>query len=120
MGRLHIAEEKKVVPIRLHIPYQYQVDPMLLSTIFITNREGKKIPLSELTQVVNDAQDRPILHKDFERVTYVGAELTDTTPVNAVMDIDQRLDGLSIGDGEKLTRMQICFCVFNVEMKRNL
>jgi len=43
------------------------------------------------------------LHKDFERVTYVGAELTDTTPVYAVMDIDQRLDGLSIGDGEKLT-----------------
>lgn len=103
MGRLHIAEEKKIVPIRLHIPYQYQVDPMLLSTIFITNREGKKIPLSELTQVVNDTQDRPILHKDFERVTYVGAELTDTTPVYALMDIDQRLDGLSIGDGEKLT-----------------
>jgi len=103
MGRLHLAEEKKIVPIRLHIPYQYQVDPMLLSTIFLTNREGKKIPLSELTHVVNDTQDRPILHKDFERVTYVGAELTGTAPVYAVMDMDRQLDGMSVGDGEKLT-----------------
>ena len=103
MGRLHIASEKKIVPIRLHIPYKYQVDPVLLSSIYLTNREGKRVPLSELTQVVNDTQDRPILHKDYERVTYVGAELTDTTPVYAVMDIDQRLDNISLGEDGTLT-----------------
>lgn len=103
MGRLHIASEKKIVPIRLHIPYKYQVDPVLLSSIYLTNREGKRVPLSELTQVVNDTQDRPILHKDYERVTYVGAELTDTTPVYAVMDIDQRLDNMSLGEDGTLT-----------------
>ena len=103
MGRLHIASEKKIVPIRLHIPYQYQIDPTLLSSIYLTNRQGQRIPLSELTRVVNDIQDRPILHKDYERVTFVGAELSDTTPVYAVMDIDQRLDNLSLGEGEVLT-----------------
>jgi multidrug efflux pump subunit AcrB len=103
MGRLHIASEKKIVPIRLHIPYKYQIDPVLLSSIYLTNREGKRVPLSELTQVVNDTQDRPILHKDYERVTYVGAELTDTTPVYAVMDIDQRLDNMSLGEDGTLT-----------------
>ncbi|MEO1896336.1 MAG: efflux RND transporter permease subunit [Cycloclasticus sp.] len=103
MGRLHISAEKKIVPIRLHIPYKYQVDPLLLSSIYLTNREGKRVPLSELTKVVKDTQDRPILHKDFERVTYVGGELTGTTPVYAVMAIDERLDNMSIGGGEKLT-----------------
>jgi len=103
MGRLHIASEKKVVPIRLHIPYQHQVDPALLSSIYLTNKVGKKVPLSELTKVVNDTQDRPILHKDYERVTFVGAELSETTPVYAVMDIDQRLDKLLLGEGEVLT-----------------
>lgn len=102
MGRLHIASEKKVVPIRLHIPYKYQVDPTLLSSIYLTNRQGKRVPLSELTRVVKDTQDRPILHKDYERVTYVGAELTDTAPVYAVMDIDKRLDNMSLGEGETL------------------
>ena len=103
MGRLHIASEKKIVPIRLHIPYKYQVDPSLLSSIYLTNRDGKRVPLSELTRVVNDIQDRPILHKDYERVTYVGAELTGTTPVYAVMDIDQQLDNMSLGEGGTLT-----------------
>ena len=103
MGRLHISAEKKIVPIRLHIPYKYQVDPLLLSSIYLTNKEGKRVPMSELTRVVKDTQDRPILHKDFERVTYVGAELTGTTPVYAVMAIDERLDDMLIGGGEKLT-----------------
>ncbi|MEH6503900.1 MAG: efflux RND transporter permease subunit [Cycloclasticus sp.] len=103
MGRLHIESEKNIVPIRLHTPYRYQVDPVLLSSILLTNHQGKKVPLSELTKVTSDLQDRPIMHKDYERVTYVGGELTDTTPVYAVMDLDQRLDNLLIGGGDKLT-----------------
>lgn len=103
MGRLHIASEKKIVPIRLHIPHKYQIDPIMLSSIYLTNRQGKRVPLSELTRVMKDTQDRPILHKDYERVTYVGAELSNTTPVNAVMDIDQQIDNMQVSAGERLT-----------------
>ncbi|MEW5058106.1 MAG: efflux RND transporter permease subunit [Cycloclasticus sp.] len=103
MGRMHIAGEKKTVPIRLYIPHKLQVDPVLLSSIYLTNTQGKKVPLSALTQVTETLQDKPIMHKDFERVTYVGGELVDTAPAYAVMDLDQRLDNLDLGNGAHLS-----------------
>jgi len=103
MGRIHIAGEKKTVPIRLNIPYSLQINPSVLSSIYLTNRQGKKIPLAELTTVTKTFQDRPIMHKDFERVTYVGGELVGTAPVYAVMDLDERLDNLLLGNGTHLS-----------------
>jgi len=101
-GRLHLSKEKHIVPIRLHIPRKYQIDPVLLSRVYVTNKANIKIPLSELTYVIESWQDRPILHKDYERVTYVGAEMKKTAPVYAVMDLDNRLDGIIV-DNSKLT-----------------
>ncbi|PCI71669.1 MAG: acriflavin resistance protein, partial [Piscirickettsiaceae bacterium] len=103
LGRLHLPGEKQAVPIRLHIPRRYQIDPVLLSTVFVTNRDGKKVPLSELTQTTLSLEDRPILHKDYERVTYIGGELTHTAPVYAVLDLDKRLDNMDLGNGQHLT-----------------
>jgi len=96
LGRLHLKGEKQIVPIRLHIPREHQIDPVLLSRVFVTNRDNIKIPLSELTYSIESWQDRPILHKDYERVSYVGAQLKETAAVYAVMDLDQRLDKLNI------------------------
>ncbi len=95
-GRLHLSKEKNIVPIRLHIPRKHQIDPALLSRVFVTNKANIKIPLSELTYVINAWQDRPIMHKNYERVTYVGAELNETAPVYAVIDLDNRLDNMEI------------------------
>ena len=102
LGRLHIQGEKKPVPIRLHVPRRSQIDPGLLSRVFITNPMGKAVPISELTRVIPSIKDRPILHKDNERMAYVGAELSRTSPVYAVLDLDRRLDGIDIGNGTKL------------------
>jgi len=102
LGRVHIRGEKNPVPIRLQIPRRYQVDPALLSRVSLSNRQGQRVPLSELVRVVPAWGDRPILHKDGERVTYVGGELESTAPVYAVLDLDRRLDGLALADGSKL------------------
>ncbi|MBV1880699.1 MAG: efflux RND transporter permease subunit [Pseudomonadales bacterium] len=103
LGRLHVAGEKQIIPIRLHIPRKYQIDPIMLSRVFVTNRDNQKIPLSELTRSVLSWEDRPIQHKDFERVTYVGGELRQSASAYAVIDLDRRLDNLDMGDGTKLT-----------------
>ncbi len=103
MGRLHIVGEKQAVPIRLHIPRRYQIDPVHLSTVFVTSQTGVKIPISELVNTSMGLEDRPILHKDYERVTYVGGELMHTAPVYAVLDLDKRLDNLDVGDGNQLS-----------------
>jgi len=99
MGRLHIVDEKKTVPIRLHIPRRYQINPALLSSIFVMNKFGERVPLSELTRVEKTIQDRPISHKDYERVTFISAEFSNSSPINAVLDLEKRLDNLDIGDG---------------------
>lgn len=103
MGRARIAGEKNPVSIRLQIPRRHQIDPALLARVSVTNRQGQRVPLSELVQVVPGAVDRAISHKDGERVTYVGGELESTAPVYAVLDLDRRLDGLLLADGSRLT-----------------
>ena len=45
-------EERAPVPVRLHIPREHRVDPSTLSRAFVENAEGRRIPLSELVEVV--------------------------------------------------------------------
>ncbi|HMM45723.1 MAG TPA: efflux RND transporter permease subunit [Candidatus Macondimonas sp.] len=103
LGRAHIRGEKNPVLIRLQIPRRHQIDPALLSQVSLTNRQGQRVPLSELVRVIPAWADRPIQHKDGERVSYVGGELETTAPVYAVLDLDRRLDGLALADGSRLT-----------------
>jgi multidrug efflux pump subunit AcrB len=103
MGDAHIPGEKNPVPIRLQIPRRYQIDPTLLSRITVTNRQGQQVPLSELLQVKASWADRPILHKDGERVTFIGGELARTAQIYAVLDLNRRLKGMALPDGSRLT-----------------
>jgi multidrug efflux pump subunit AcrB len=109
LGRVHIAGEKNAVPIRLQIPRRHQIDPALLARVYLVNRQGKPVPLSELVRRVPALADRPIQHKDGERVVYVGGELVRTAPVYAVLDLDRRLDGLPLPGGERLATGNLRF-----------
>ncbi len=102
LGRLHIKGEKNPVPIRAHVPRRFQINPENLSRLFVTNMHGKKIPVSELVKLVPAWQDRPIMHKDYERVAFVGGELGSTSQLFATLDLNRRLQNLSIGDGKKM------------------
>jgi multidrug efflux pump subunit AcrB len=109
LGRVHITGEKNAVPIRLQIPRRHQIDPALLAGVYLVNRQGKPVPLSELVRRVPALADRPIQHKDGERVVYVGGELVHTAPVYAVLDLDRRLDGLPLPGGERLATGNLRF-----------
>jgi len=103
LSTAHIPGEKNPVPIRLQIPRRNQVDPMLLSRVTIMNRQGRRIPLSELVLVESSIVDYTIQHKDGERVSFVGGELGHTAPVYAVLDLNRRLDGMLLSNGQRLT-----------------
>lgn len=109
VSRVHIADEKNPVPIRVYVPYRYQIDPQRLSRIYVTNNQGKKLPLSEFISITATWKDRPILHKDNEQVTYIGAELSKSSPVYAVIDLDKRIDGMELPDKSKLTTGNLGF-----------
>ena len=54
-------------------------------------------------------KDRPIWHKDNERVTFVGGELSKTAPIYAILDLDNRLDKLDLGKGLSLETRNLGF-----------
>jgi multidrug efflux pump subunit AcrB len=104
LGYAHIQGERLSVPIRFKVSRQQRIEPERLERIRVSNDQGKHVPLSELTRVEMVKHPRPILHKDTERVEYVGGELRDSAPVYAILDLDQRLDGRSLNnDGELQT-----------------
>lgn len=102
LGRAHVPDELNPVPIRLVIPRRHQLDPRLLSRASVTNAQGVRVPLQALVRIVPDSVDRPVERKNGERVTYVSGEPGDAPPIYAVLDINQRLDGMAMPDGTRL------------------
>lgn len=102
IGRAHLVDEKTPVPITMAVPRRFNVGPTDLSMMHVSNRRGDAIPLSELTQLELVSADKPIFHKDYERVIYVAGELKQISPVYAVLELDEKLDGLEISGGHRL------------------
>ena len=109
LGHIHADGERSPVPIRLQVPRSERIDPYLLERAFVTNPEGEQLPLSELVEVVEATQFKPINHKNSERVQYVGGELAASAPVYAVLDLDRRLDGLDITEAHRLQTANLRF-----------
>ena len=109
LGYAHPQGERASVPIRLQVPRRHRIDPDLLERAFVSNPEGKRIPLSELVEVVEAIQAKPILHKNSERVQYIGGELAASAPVIAVLDLDRRLDGAEVTEGQLLKTANLRF-----------
>jgi multidrug efflux pump subunit AcrB len=109
LGHIHPEGERSPVPIRLQVPRSQRIDPHLLERAFVTNPEGKRLHLSELVEVVEATQLKPINHKNSERVQYVGGELAASAPVYAVLDLDRRLDGLGITEEHQLQTANLRF-----------
>ncbi|RAI42518.1 efflux RND transporter permease subunit, partial [Rhodoplanes roseus] len=102
ISRAHPAGEKNPVDVRAFVPRRHAVDPTRLDRIFVSNAAGQPVPLSELVKIVPTAADRPIQHKDNERVAFVGGELSRSVPLYAVLDLNRRLDGMRALDGRPL------------------
>jgi multidrug efflux pump subunit AcrB len=109
LAQAHPQGARTPVPVRLHIPRENRIEPTLLERAFIHNAAGQTIPLSEVTDLVMAIAPKPINHKDTERVEYVGGELAASAPVYAVLDLDQRLDGLDMGEEQLLTTTNLTF-----------
>ncbi len=109
LGYMHPQGERASVPIKLHVPREQRIDPQLLERAFVTNPAGKKVPLSALVKVVEATRLHPINHKNGERVQYVGGELAASAPVYAVLDLDRRLDGMSVTEDATLKTANLGF-----------
>ncbi|MEE9493721.1 MAG: efflux RND transporter permease subunit [Gammaproteobacteria bacterium] len=102
MGYAHLKGERSPVPICFKVSSQMRIEPGQLERVLVNNSQGQGVPLSELTRVEMNQHSHPILHKDTERVVYVGGELKDSAPVYAILDLDARLDERPLDDNNFL------------------
>ncbi|OUR89997.1 hypothetical protein A9Q81_20450 [Gammaproteobacteria bacterium 42_54_T18] len=93
-GIIHDPREDDQVIIHLESTQKGKLSPNSLSMITIGNSTGKRIPLSELVNIQYGYEPMLLHRKDGERVAYVGAELTGSAPIFAVLDINSRLNDL--------------------------
>lgn len=99
LSRAHLPDERNPVDVRAYVPRRYEVDPTRLDRVFVDNLDGNPVPISELVTIRPASVDRPILHRDNEKVTFIGGELSDSVPFYAVLDLQKRLNGLTAPDG---------------------
>jgi len=109
VNHLHQSDTRNPIPIRLQIPHDKRITPKMLTQTFVKNSQGESVPLSTLIRVISGKKPKPILHQDSERVTYIGGELAGSAPVYAVLDLDKKLDQLSLGEQGKLTTANLGF-----------
>ncbi|RAI43864.1 efflux RND transporter permease subunit [Rhodoplanes roseus] len=109
ISRVHSPGEKNTVPVRAFVPRRHEVDPIHLDRVFVANSTGQPVPVSELVKVVPSQADRPIQHKDNERVAFVGGDLSHSAPIYSVLDLDRRLDGIKAPDGRLLRTGNLTF-----------
>lgn len=109
VNHLYQADARNPIPVRLMVPHNLRITPDLLAQIAIKNQQGKLVPLSSVVNVTTLSKPQPIFHKDNERVSFVGGELAASAPVNAVLDLDRRLNALNTVEGEKITTGNLGF-----------
>ena len=102
VGRAHINAERNPVPIRAFVPRKDQPAVPGLEGLYVTNGQGRQIPVAELVRSLPASADLPIQRKDNERVVYIGGELAKSVPVYAVLDLNKRLSALTTPNGQRL------------------
>jgi multidrug efflux pump subunit AcrB len=102
VGRVHMPRERNAVPIRVEVPRAHELAPDELDRVYVTNAAGQTVPVSELVRVVRDEDVRPILHKDTERVIFVGGEYLTASGAFAVLDLNRRLADVKTSLGAPL------------------
>ena len=99
VGRAHLPDERNVVPIRIEVPRHEELRPQELDRIQLGNAVGQVVPLSELVRVEETHEDEPILHKDNERVIFVGGEYLTGAGLYAVLGLNERLREIDVAGG---------------------
>ncbi|MEK8090210.1 efflux RND transporter permease subunit [Thermithiobacillus plumbiphilus] len=93
MGTLHVAEAREPIDIIVRLPRESRATPAQILSLYVTNAMGKPVALSAIARISPSLSAKPIYFRDQNPVVFVSGELLRSSPVYAVLSLDQMLDG---------------------------
>ena len=99
IGTLHTEDSREPVDIRVRLPRELRTAPETLMAMRVTNPQGVQVPLSAIASVKRVTEAKPIYDRDQHPMVMVGGELLQSSPVYAVLALDQMLAGKTLPNG---------------------
>lgn len=101
VGLAHTDGDKEPVEIRLRLSPDQRRGVTPVQRLELMSRNGTLIPLSRLTTLERVEQDRPIFHKNLQRVSYVIADVSgrQESPVYAILALRKGIQDLARDKG---------------------
>jgi multidrug efflux pump subunit AcrB len=109
IGTLHVADAREPIDIQVRLPRAQRTAPETLLSLRLRNPQGAQIPLSEIARIERVIQAKPIYSRDLHPTVMVGGEMLRSSPVYAVLALDQMLDEQPLKNGVKFTTGNLGF-----------
>jgi multidrug efflux pump subunit AcrB len=109
IGTLHVADAREPIDIQVRLPRAQRTAPETLLSLRVRNPQGAQIPLSEIASVERVIQAKPLYSRDLHPTVMVGGEMLKSSPVYAVLALDQMLDEQPLKNGVKFTTGNLGF-----------
>jgi multidrug efflux pump subunit AcrB len=109
IGTLHVDNAREPIDIKVRLPRELRAGPETLMNLRVTNPHGMQVPLSAIARVEKVTEAKPIYARDQHPMVIVGGELLQSSPVFAVLALDQMLDGKALPNGAKFTTDNLGF-----------
>jgi multidrug efflux pump subunit AcrB len=90
---VHVAGERQPLSVHLILPREKRTGTASLSQVQVKTASGEVVPLAELGSFRSVPVEQPIYHKNLERVVYVMGEMAGRSPVEAILEMKERLRG---------------------------
>lgn len=109
IGTLHLDDAREPIDIKVRLPRELRASPETLMSLRITNPMGGQVPLSAIASVEKVTETKPIYARDQHPMVMVGGELLKSSPVYAVLALDEMLDGKKLPNGATFTTGNLGF-----------
>lgn len=109
LGTLHVNGAREPIDIQVRLPRALRSAPADLMNLHVTNPHGMQVPLAAIATLTPAAAAKPIYDRDQHAMVMVGGEMITSSPVYAVLALDQKLDGRVLPDGSRFATGNLGF-----------
>jgi multidrug efflux pump subunit AcrB len=109
ISTLHVDTAREPIDIKVRLPRELRAGPETMMNLRITNAHGMQVPLASIASIERVTEAKPIYDRDQHAMVMVGGELLKSSPVYAVLALDQMLDGKKLANGTTFTTGNLGF-----------